>query len=323
MGNIPDYQLFQSLSSVQQHQQSAHRRSLPMHNGLVLSTKYDTEPDPRNVVPQNMPDPKPGEFPAVLFCEADEERLTSYQCLLRKQLELFEADMEDVQHSTRQGRTAPIKFGQVGVRCRHCAGLKISAGTKGASYYSQTIDGIYQIAQNMSKCHLCDKCVRVPRDIHHKLNMYRTDCRRAIKGKEYWSEHIKSLGVYEDCIDGCLRVRHPGGDMSRSRLQAKEALVETWVSDDTPMKEYTEPDDNGQSSESDTVAEGLKDDQSDDQRKTSGKSGNGVIPAKTDNESNATPAMLQREDDEHPQDGDTDEDDNVQSVNCPWTMSPS
>jgi hypothetical protein len=151
MGNIPDYQLFQSLSSVQQHQQSAHRRSLPMHNGSILSTKYDAETDPRSVVQQDMPDPKPGEFPAVLFCEADEERLTSYQCLLRKQLELFEADMEDVRHSTRQGRTAPIKFGQVGVRCRHCAGLKISAGTKGASYYSQTIDGIYQVSEGMSQ----------------------------------------------------------------------------------------------------------------------------------------------------------------------------
>jgi hypothetical protein len=171
----------------------------------------------------------------------------------------------------------------------------------------------------MSKCHLCDKCVRVPRDIRHKLNVYRTDCRRAIKGKEYWSEHIKSLGVYEDIIDGCLRVRHRGGDSSRSRLQAKEVLVETRVSDDAPMKEYTEPDDY-QSSESDTVAEGLKDDQSDDQPKSSGKSRNGVIPTKTDNESSATPATLQREDDELPQDGDTDEDDNVQSVKKDLSM---
>jgi hypothetical protein len=146
VGHVPSYQLFQSLPPVQQHQQHAHRRSLPIHKGSSLSPKNDPEPDPPSVVPQDLPDPRPGKFPAVLFCEADEERLTSYQCLLRKQLELFEADMEDVRHSTRQGRTAPIKFGQVGVRCRHCASSKVSAGTKGASYYSQTIDGIYQVS---------------------------------------------------------------------------------------------------------------------------------------------------------------------------------
>ena len=67
-----------------------------------------------------------------------------------------------------------------------------------------------QIAQNMSKVHLCEKCPRIPADVKHKLNIYRTDCRRAIKGKEYWSEHIKSLGVYEDTVDNCLRVNRGG-----------------------------------------------------------------------------------------------------------------
>mmetsp|Transcript_12212 Transcript_12212/g.22734 ORF Transcript_12212/g.22734 Transcript_12212/m.22734 type:complete len:514 (+) Transcript_12212:465-2006(+) len=92
-----------------------------------------------------LPPSKPGEFPAVLYTEADEEKLTSYQCLLRKQLELFEANMDDVRCSTRQGRTAPIKLGQVGLRCRHCAGVHLASRTKGAAYYSQTIEGIYQV----------------------------------------------------------------------------------------------------------------------------------------------------------------------------------
>ena len=62
----------------------------------------------------------------------------------------------------------------------------------------------------MSKVHLCEKCPRIPADIKHKLNIFRTDCRRAIKGKEYWSEHIISLGVYEDPVDNCLRVNRNG-----------------------------------------------------------------------------------------------------------------
>ncbi|KAL3914290.1 MAG: hypothetical protein SGARI_000201 [Bacillariaceae sp.] len=207
---LPAAQLHRPQMGVQQLQTHASLAN-PMYplkrrrSDCSTPTKLDPN-EPKMVVLQNVPAAKPGEFPAIMFCEADEQRLTSYQCLLRKQMELFEANASDIHHSTRQGRTAPIKLGQVGVRCRHCSAPGMAAKTKGASYYSQTIEGIYQIAQNMSKVHLCDKCPRIPPDVKHKLNIYRTDCRRAIKGKEYWSEHIMSLGVYEDPVDNCLRV---------------------------------------------------------------------------------------------------------------------
>lgn len=76
----------------------------------------------------------------VLFVDGDEDFLTEYQCLLRKQLEVFEASENDLRGST-QGRNTPILLGQVGLRCRHCANLPLAARTKGAVYYSQTIDG--------------------------------------------------------------------------------------------------------------------------------------------------------------------------------------
>lgn len=154
----------------------------------------------------NLPERKDGSFPVVLYQETDEHKLTAYQCLLRKQLELFEANEDDVRCSTRQGRTAPIKLGQVGLRCRHCAGVQLAARTKGAAYYSQTIEGIYQIAQNMSKVHLCERCYRIPRDVRRQLILLRSDCRRAIGGKEYWSDNIRSLGIYVD--EGILKVKH-------------------------------------------------------------------------------------------------------------------
>ncbi len=76
----------------------------------------------------------------ILFVEGDEHYLTEYQCLLRKQLEVFEAGPNDIRGST-QGRNVPISPGQVGLRCRHCANLPLAARTKGAVYYSQTIEG--------------------------------------------------------------------------------------------------------------------------------------------------------------------------------------
>jgi hypothetical protein len=164
----------------------------------------------------------------------------------------------------------------------------------------------------MSKCHLCEKCVRVPRDIRHKLNLYRTDCRRAVKGKEYWSEHIRSLGVYEDPVDGCIRVRRPG-DARRPRLKAQDILFETSVNDDSRMKEYTEPGDDGQSARTDKVEEELKDDGSDDKRKKSGRVMK-EVDNRIDIESNATSAASQGDDDELPQGRSADEEVNAQSV---------
>jgi hypothetical protein len=138
-------------------------------------------------------------FPCVLYLgEIDDEALTPYQCCLRKHLELFEADEEDVRNSTRQGRTAPIKLGQIGLRCRHCADAKVAARTKGAAYYSQTIEGLYQIAQNLSKTPLLDRCKHIPPADRHRLITLRNNSRRATGGKEYWTLRIRDFGVYED-----------------------------------------------------------------------------------------------------------------------------
>lgn len=133
----------------------------------------------------------------TLYMEGDEDCLTTYQCLLRKQLEIFEAGPKDVR-STAQGRSCPIVLGQVGIRCRYCADLPIGARAKGAAYYSQTIDVIYQIAQNISNIHLCEKCYRVPQDLRCKLLLLRSEGRRAAGGKKYWSDRLRSMGVYED-----------------------------------------------------------------------------------------------------------------------------
>ncbi len=199
----------------------------------------------RRMMVNNLPERKDGSFPVVLYQESDEHKLTAYQCLLRKQLELFEADEDDVRCSTRQGRTAPIKLGQVGLRCRHCAGVQLAARTKGAAYYSQTVEGIYQIAQNMSKVHLCERCYRIPRDVRRQLIVLRSDCRRAIGGKEYWSENIRALGVYVD--EGILRVKKAPkeeakddekkeGDSEKKEDSVKEESKEDDKKEETPKE---------------------------------------------------------------------------------------
>lgn len=75
-------------------------------------------------------------LPMVLYMDFDAETLSDYQCLLRQQIEVFEAGPDDV-NASAQGRNNPILLGQVGIRCRHCAAYKVKA--RGSVYYSRTI----------------------------------------------------------------------------------------------------------------------------------------------------------------------------------------
>jgi len=133
--------------------------------------------------------------------------LGEYQTLLRQQLELFEADGQDVISGTfRQGRSAPIQLGQIGLRCKHCATAPLAVHTKGSVYFSQTIKGMYQIAQNMSKVHLCERCPRLPLEIKKRMIVLRNRRHRASGGRAYWIRHLRELGLYEDGT--VLRARH-------------------------------------------------------------------------------------------------------------------
>jgi hypothetical protein len=164
-------------------------------NAAMLHTR--TAATPPTTTSSTVPLLETSHSTATLYMDGDEEHLTAYQCLLRQQLEVFEAGPDDMRGSS-QGRNTPILLGQVGLQCRHCASLPNAAKTKAAVYYSQTIDGIYQIAQNMSKVHLCENCYRIPPDIHRRLLVLKNNCRRASGGKEYWAQGIRAIGVYED-----------------------------------------------------------------------------------------------------------------------------
>jgi hypothetical protein len=87
----------------------------------------------------------------------------------------------------------------VGIRCRHCAPLPNKQRAQGAVYYSKSVRGVYQVAQNMSKVHFASKCRTVPSDVRLKLERLHTINKRASgSGKDYWVDCLESQGVYED-----------------------------------------------------------------------------------------------------------------------------
>jgi hypothetical protein len=72
----------------------------------------------------------------------DSEMLSDYQLLVRQQLELFEAGPQDLESNT-QGRKKQVVAGQVGLRCRHCAGYPTRARGRGSVYFPSKLSGTF------------------------------------------------------------------------------------------------------------------------------------------------------------------------------------
>lgn len=141
-----------------------------------------------------------------LFLPCDGESLSEYQCLLRNQIELFEATEHDILSSTK-GRNKPIFPGQVGVRCVHCRDIKPKYRPRGATYYPATLGAMYQSGQTMAIRHMRHHCKRIPYHVRDRLVMLKDEKSSAGGGKKYWSDAASVMGVYK-CDGGGLRF-HP------------------------------------------------------------------------------------------------------------------
>jgi len=162
-----------------------------------------------------------------LYLSCDDNYLSPYQVVLRKQIELFEAQPQDT--GTVQGRNRRVQLGQVGLRCQHCRFQPKDGKASGAAYFPTSLNGVYQAAQNMSK-HLLE-CQYVPESVRMELRRLREEGsgggggggpnsnsaphQKSQAGKEAWAQRAAQLGVYEDAQQGGLRFQR---DWSYHRL---------------------------------------------------------------------------------------------------------
>jgi hypothetical protein len=135
-----------------------------------------------------------GSFPMAM--DTDDERMSSYQIMVRQQLEFFIADKKDVESST-QGRKKPVVLGQVGIRCKHCAHVPQRSRVRGAVYFPTRLDGVYQAAQNMSTTHLLTSCKTIDEFARKKLLKLKETKLIAMAGKQEWAEACRKIGIYE------------------------------------------------------------------------------------------------------------------------------
>ena len=110
----------------------------------------------------------------LLYRPSDVNFLGPLRCLIRQQIEFFEATAEDVskRNSSVKGVTArKIIVGQVGMRCIHCAHVPVKHHTKNSVCYPHKIDGIQ--VWNTFHEHMLT-CLHIPqsvRDQHKALNL--------------------------------------------------------------------------------------------------------------------------------------------------------
>jgi phage FluMu protein Com len=138
-----------------------------------------------------------------LYLVHDEENLSPYQCLARKQIDIFEATETDIQ-SSAQGRNRAIILRQVGIRCRHCGKLPSKQRAKGAMFFPSQMVGLYQTAQNLANTHLVKDCFDIPKAIREDLIRVRqkekgSNTRKSAYGggRHYWASCLRVMGVVE------------------------------------------------------------------------------------------------------------------------------
>ena len=156
--------------------------------------------DPANNAPTSTTGMMTGRPPIQLYLSCNPDHLSEFQCLIRKQIELFEAKSCEAS-STAKGRNRKLVLGQVGIQCVHCHHLPPKERARGAMYYPQKLPGIYQAAQILATTHLMEICPYVPATIKEQLYQFKNNNaksrHKATAGKEYWAQTARVLGVYE------------------------------------------------------------------------------------------------------------------------------
>lgn len=200
-GNKPIHPNHSNYTNIQQQATSQH----PYNNhglsratdSLAAAEAYTNNLKQAAVIRSNNSQQLTGRPPVILYMPCDDAVISSYQCLARKQMELFEANEVDVEAGA-QGRNRGIVLGQVGIRCRHCAHLYPRRRTKSSTFYPSKLKSIYQTAQNMANTHLTETCQYIPAGIREELiRLSRDKKTSAGGGKEYWSDGARILGIHE------------------------------------------------------------------------------------------------------------------------------
>jgi hypothetical protein len=196
------------LSPLTRHLASIPATNQRLQNSVYFSvpaaaTRLSTEPQLSTIQAAEPAWASSGQYCRILYLDQDDESLSPYQCLVRKQIEVFQATELSLQDKS-QGRNRSIVLNQIGIRCRHCGRLPGKYRAKGAVFFPSRLDGLYQTAQNMANKHLLHDCREMPTAIREDLCRVRLTERGSKTrksayggGRHYWADCLAVLGVVQ------------------------------------------------------------------------------------------------------------------------------
>jgi len=156
----------------------------------------------------------------LLAIPEDKDWLSDMDCFVRNNIEVFSSRQPDVEFAAAD-RKYPIKIGQVGIRCVHCA--MASGGARMAAVsYPYSISGIYESVREFQRLHL-DTCQNVPQDLKEasdKLGSGVASLSSVLR--RYYVQAARALGLF-DTQDGGIRAGGKSMPMSTAGFQTPGA----------------------------------------------------------------------------------------------------
>jgi hypothetical protein len=135
----------------------------------------------------------------LLAVPQDKNNLSDLDCFLRKQIEVFCANNSDIRDAMEY---VPVKPGQVGLRCLHCA--KSGEGARGdAVQYPHSVSGIFQAVGELNRLHLHD-CPNLAPELKSAMTAMTADASLSSVHQRYYVQAAGALGLF-DSDEGGIR----------------------------------------------------------------------------------------------------------------------
>lgn len=165
----------------------------------------------------------------VLALPQDKDWLSDMDCFVRNNVEIFSASENDLALA-RSDKKYPIKLGQVGLRCIHCAASSQGARLE-AVMYPYSVSSIYESVRDFQRLHL-DMCPCLPTDSKSAMGKLSIGCSSLSSVlRRYYVQAARALGLF-DSEDGGIRAGgtvvpmissgYSTSEMSRKRSSAPE-----------------------------------------------------------------------------------------------------
>ena len=147
----------------------------------------------------------------LLAIPEDKDWLSDMDCFVRNNIEVFSSKQIDMDNAAAD-RKYPIKIGQVGIRCVHCA--MAEGGARGAAVsYPYSISGIYEAVREFQRLHL-ENCENLPKDLKataSKLGTGSSSLSSVLR--RYYVQAARALGLFDTQDNG---IRAGGKPMALS-----------------------------------------------------------------------------------------------------------